>query len=822
MKNWKKFLICSISVFTFLIIEVAVNFACGPEPDPYDYYISFFHNNVQGDDYRNFYLTEYRYLFDDAEPVNEATVNSKEWAAAAGGKLKAADIEQVMYHLDKRADSALMLALKGEKVQMPDSLSKNPFVSFLMNKKHQEFRDYFTHAKDIEEQNSVYDPWDPAPVDTAARLNLLSQSLSKAGNTKNKFLKTRYYYQACKLSLFTGNNDQTIRIYDQYLDKTTDSHVKGWGLALKAGAQRWKKDTITSAYNFSKVFALYPERRVQAYRNYRNTRAKLNDVLRLAQNNEEKSMILGIEGFGDPSLNLSYLENAYQLAPASPVVNILLTRELNKLESYYLTDNLKKKENFYNPYQFIRWDYNNTKAKEEQALHLEKVKAFCLKLAEEKHSQQPKLGYVAAAYLAWMQNRNAEGWSYINRIAKDLPAGRLQDQEKIVRLLLAAQKIHDYNQVNEKELLPALTWLDQKVQEEHASTHSTDYWDGYDGRRFAATARNFYQIILAPAYYEKGDTVSAALAMLKGDPLLEAGSKDPLSWQTREFMRTGIRPNALVKLLALKQRPSADQYGRFLQDRLAAVDPDELKELAGTAFLRQHQFAKAVLYLKQVPAKKRDSLINGYYGEKIATGNPFVDRLADYPLVRDTVHGYGKLRYAQEMAALQQKIKTDPKNAARYYYRMANGFYNSGTFGNSWYLLSYTWTSNDSDPAESHYYSADYIKAKTAREYYQKAMQLSKDPEFRARCVFMLAKCYQKQIPYPEYTSEFFDNYQKYQGLEKEYHRKLRKNPYFAELLNSYPRTRLFAIAQGECSYLRDFLSSYNRPTSGKKGLPGK
>ena len=79
MKTFKKLsLIFSIFLFTFFG-EIAVNIACGGEVDPYDYYISYFHNNVQGDEYTPFAFNQMTYLNGEEDVVSESEVNSQEW-----------------------------------------------------------------------------------------------------------------------------------------------------------------------------------------------------------------------------------------------------------------------------------------------------------------------------------------------------------------------------------------------------------------------------------------------------------------------------------------------------------------------------------------------------------------------------------------------------------------------------------------------------------------------------------------------------------------------------------------------------------------------
>ena len=808
----KKLLIYLTSTILALLTFTVVIIACGPETDPYDYFVSFFHNDVSGGkEYSNFYYTRYLRLYDQYESTSEAEINAKEWEAALNKKASSKDIQKVMYQLEPGADSLLTATLEASNIDLPDSLASNGFVKFLLKNRKNAYRDYYVFAKRIEYSNSPYDPWDPSPIDTLSRLSLLEKSLSMASKTKNKFLTLRYYYQACKSALFTGNDQQAVDIYDKFiLNQAGDSHVKGWGLSLKAGALGHLGDEVSSAYYFSKVFADYPERRVSAYRDFRDKRLPIADVLARTEDNEEKAVIWAIAGLGDPDLEMNYLENVYRLAPSSEMLGVLLIREINKLEDDSHTDFLEHKELFYNNYQFFQWDDEDSLPKSGNHLaHLKKLKEFCLKLSIETTNGNAAIANVAAAYLCWMQHDTEEGWIYLRKTSEKELNGKLKDQEKLVRLLLLSQQIKDFDTINEKELLPVLSWLDKKTKEENTGYSENDYWWYFGEHRFSASARNFYQLILAPAYFSRGDTVNAALAMLKGDPFLtkekEHGFGSP---QTTGFFQNSLGLIALKQLLKIKSGSTSESnsYQSFLRNRLASTSLDWLLELTGTSCLREHQFSQAVFYLKQVPLEKRTKITNGdsYYPFPL-TGNPFTDRIKDYPTMQDSVNSYDKLQYAQEMASLEGKIKKDPAHAAQYYYRMANGFYNAATYSSSWYLISYSWASADEGRRDQYSYDKDYIRAQTAERYYAKARGLSKDFEFRAKCTFMLAKCRQKQFKYPRY------DYQHYKDIELQRDQYLTKNiqnPFFKELKMSYSKTHFYKVALGECSYFRDFLKA--------------
>lgn len=77
--NWKAFITVFISA---AIVPFPQNIiGCGPDADPYDYYTSFFHQNLpDAKEYKPFYYTGYNFLYDENEPVEVPDLLANEWA----------------------------------------------------------------------------------------------------------------------------------------------------------------------------------------------------------------------------------------------------------------------------------------------------------------------------------------------------------------------------------------------------------------------------------------------------------------------------------------------------------------------------------------------------------------------------------------------------------------------------------------------------------------------------------------------------------------------------------------------------------------------
>ena len=123
-----------------------------------------------------------------------------------------------------------------------------------------------------------------------------------------------------------------------------------------------------------------------------------------------------------------------------------------------------------------------------------------------------------------------------------------------------------------------------------------------------------------------------------------------------------------------------------------------------------------------------------------------------------------KLAFAKEMLRLQSLAKTDKANAEDYLYKMALGFYNTTYYGYAWELVEYYRSGSDGYyiPKDATTFQKNYYGCFTAHDYFKMAMDASSKNEFKAKCLFMIAKCVQKQLRMPQYGDFDSNNWDKY------------------------------------------------------------
>lgn len=818
MNSFKRSSIAFSAFFAAYFGEIAINIACGGHPDPYDYYVSYFHNNVPGDEYLPFSFTDMSFLYDENEPESESLINSREWADHLGKRVSAHDVERVMYRTDAATDSVILNYLTGATRVLPDSLAENTYLRGLM--RDEAARDYFLFSKTLEPYAAVTYQyyWDPDPRDTLdmeRMRQLADRAVHKAGELpQNGWLRLRYAYQAARMYHYARSYKRCVETYDQYIAPFPEnSAVHGWALALKAGATRRLGDPAEAAYLFSSVFTRSPERRVQAYKNFHYIDVPFEEVLALAHTDEERAALWAIRGFNNPDFDRETLTTVYDLAPQSPLVGVLLTREINKLET-----RLTEASQYYNGNWWARYHQSGS-AEENARDHAAWVAGFSQKLAVEARYTEKELGVIGEAYVQWLLGEIAEAEALLATINVRRLSERLADQYRIVELLVKVHQLTVAHEGDEEAMLPALQWLDDKrkaeterLQARYGREHY--YWKAAIDLRFNRTATNLYQSVLAPHYMQQKDTAMAALLMWKGESPRETeqraeGLYSRLGWPTQAFWQEQLQPAALEQLAAWGRNGLDRPWAPLFEKQWAAFESDEFWDLLGTAYLRTHDYTAASAAFARLSADfTLPSPVNWYsHEEETLWPDPFVITLTDYPKHFGS-NALSKAEFAEAMADLQRKIKEDPQHAAAYYFQLANGVYQTGAFGNAWQLISYRWTSSDNYLKGNYYYSGDFHEARQAAKWYQQARALSDDPEFRAKCTFMLAKCEQKTYVF-DTLSDYYDvAFASQRNKPDPFWVFSQQNKYFEELREEYSDTDFVKIAARECTYLADFITS--------------
>jgi len=844
-------MIYCVSFFGVFFAGVAIDLACGPEPDPYDYYVTFFHNNLQKTDgYQPFYFSGYTFMngyLVDVESDSrsaEADINVKEWMTYMGRGVSYKDVSRILYETDRKTDSLYLRNFTDHNGKIPDSLKNNSFIKKLVKRKNA--MAYMALSKKTEpliSWGSDY-RWETNQNTKSAQHTFALKYLEMAAKQQDRFLKLRCFYQAQRLLHYSRYYREAADLYDKHIRNVASrSHVKYWALNLKAGEEQQMGHSEQAAYLYSRVFALCPERRARTYVDFFNTKVSILKVIKLAKNGSEKAVMYAIKGFRTPGIGLTSLKKVYAADRRSDLLSVLLAREINKVEEHYLTPRFNGR-NYFDSIGFDGHDkYDSVKT--HYTRYIPKLKAFCEQLADDHKYPEPALGYLGSAYLSWVTGDTKAGLNTLNRIDDTGLRPKLYDEKQLIKLLLFSQGITKIDSTAENELLPLLLWLEKKViQERSLKINRSTYRSDYDLKYYSASARDFYEKVLAPLYARQRDSAMAALCILHGDRTIlttDRWAHDPaLGFDMPSFWQTAMHSADLKKILEWNYSTRKTPFLKLLmatinQPRVTTVITmensavrgyylDETKksiektaipaiyDLLGTACLREHKYNEAVKAFQHVGSAKLEHSVASAFFDTPRYANPFKEQLGDYPWAYQAAKS-NKLIFAIAMAKLQKQIKTDPKNAAVYYYKMATGMYNTSWYGSAWYYTAYSWSNADIGPEAKHLpYNGDYLGEITAKKYFLKARALTNDMEFKAKCTFMAAKCDEKHIPIPadyiNYLAGRRYNQDESTPATKSYDREVRQNPYFKSLRSTYSKTQFYKLAVNECSYFRDFLST--------------
>jgi hypothetical protein len=804
--NWKLFIAAFAS--SCLLCTPQNIIGCGPDADPYDYYTSFFSQRLQNDQsYRPFYYTGYRFLFDEEEPVSTKETTSAEWIGYTSNKTTKKDVQQfVLKYSHKQLSNLYNHLEKKQPLVLPDSVKQNSFTKWFLQTKDLEALGYLMYAKQVEPfVIGDEDMWEERDRDDVKMKRLIKNGIQLWTAAKQPFIQLRYGYQVTRLAHYSEQNKECVSYYDTYVKPNqTKSVLQELSLGLKAGAMYRLGNQEEAAYIFSQLCASNAVKRKSNYlsftfstRDEEGTKKITKDaVLRYCKTNQEKANVTAVYAFNSLVNNLPVLKEIYQLDPASPLLELLSIREINKLEEKYLhpsIQQLKGKKLIYS-WNLFSWDYENANYDSLYNESEQQTKAmigFYHQLAQDKRIPNRGLYEVAAAYAAYMSKDLKKAREYL-RLAKDMSlSAALNDQWMLTSLLVSINEKGTLHTGFEEEILPAIEWLEGKAKKD-------EEW-----RKFY---RNLFTEILAVQYSKQNDASRTALVLGCADRILYETEEQYGYWSgnAMAFLRTQMNSKEVEALYALMQSNKQSKFEQYLIAH-NQFSKDDVSDIAGTSYLRERDWNNAERWLKQLP-------VSYYQKEPYNTylaANPFADLLYDThaPTDQDTSR-YTKLQYVQKMKQLTQQTTTGTaEQKAKAWFQLANGLYQSSYWGNSWMLQEYWWSSGDGlkNNLGKDQWQREYFGVFAAEQSYLKAMELTADANFKARCVFMAAKCSQKQIPVPLYES--FADYDLFEKASEQYAKDITKNKYFETIVKNYRETKTYNNVFNSCVYLKDYVN---------------
>lgn len=773
---------------------------CGPDADPYDYYSNLFMRNLPEDpSLKPFYYSSNVFLYDAFSEESPMDHLSKEWAAyCASPSVDSSAAGRFVFGYGFQEIRKLYAHAAGlDKTIPPDSLLDNPMAKWLVDHKDVEALQYLQYAKQVEPFVIGQDDyWEPIVRDSVKMARLIDYGKQLYNAEKRDFFKLRYAYQLVRLSLYSGRSQEAVDFYDRMLSgNPAKSILHPLSLSLKAGALRALGQDKEAAYLFSRAFAATPVRKYSNYISFRWTirnEEEKEAYLSYCKSNEERAFMLGLMSVYGQSPELNTMKQVYQLDPASSMLELMAVREVNKAEeSYYSRYLLQQPGGNILEYGWQEPMSEDIRAEKEK--QISELGEWLHTVAVEKKVKQPGLFELAASYTAMMLRNWALSRERLDATSTMKLTEKQKEQKALINLLLTINDSSVLDREREMLLLPSLEWLKNKAIESKDATVSGEGNDGQWVRFY----RTVLSEILAKKYRQQNNLLKEVLSVGAAEWIISQSAAD--SYWGIGFLRNNMLSKDVAALFDFVKSKELSPFEKFLVSN-NILGETQLTDFAGTANLRDQNYAEAIKWLS-MSASSNDLILK----------DPFIDILYDQsgqlPRRNDTT---SKMKFAIEMLSLQKKAALKDKNEAKYLYKYALGLYNTSYYGYAWELVEYGRSGSDgySIPRNANAFKREYYGCFSAHDFFKRAKEASPDRNFQARCLFMMARCKQKQFQQPNYadfSSGGYDVYSK--ALTAYYDNEFTNSPYFPQLVKEYGTTRFYREAYQSCSYLRDFVA---------------
>ncbi len=749
-------LVILIAVIMLACIDVEVS----PYPN------SFFapeitHNKKCYEFFRSYYpLYQADYKSDYTTDFND--INIEEWTGYFKNAVAEKDLKYILYSSRLGEIDTLIFSIKKPGYPISNKLKNNSVLKIVDTRSALDFLYYAGFAKRCETYSTYVQQWwgdeeknkaNNPRNDKASMAKLEEGGIKQIGNASSDFVRQRYAFQVLRLYFMGRDYDKCTEFYtsQKTILEATDNSIKYRSMGYLAGATNKKGDLVTANYLYSVIYGQSDYMKEACYFSFKPQEEKdFAQTLAMAKNIREKTVLWQMLGFyKDP---FRAMKEIYALDPKSDMLDLLLTRAVNTEEEKFLNQTDLNEETPQASVSDIDGDTINTN-----------LVNFIRSVADKGNTAKPYEWDLATGYLDWAKGNN-DFQKYLDKTkaeaGKDNAINALvQDEVRLIMLLdkLRHGKASDKN--FEDGIVPELKWLAE-------DKHDTAFRKGFAYAYVMDNLSNKYAIagneVLAACFKHdlpyNGDINSTLLSSII--TLMDKNYKTPLeSYALTEF-----------------------HYTRFDLIEMEAVD-----------LLYHFKFDDALVKLNDDQGA----------GTEYLNADPFVIHINDNhdsdAAIKNKTE-YSKKEFIQKMIELEKKAAKNSKSSAEDYFMLANGYYNMSYFGNS-RILYETKATHMSEAGFDYGGFSDTVSAfmscQKAQDYYDKAMNLSTDPEFKAMCCFMCAKCEQNY---------FFCH------KPKNYKGDFKSGKYFSELKADYTSTKYYQEIIQECGYFATYTAAKRAP----------
>ena len=723
-----------------------------------DYISSFFAPEVSQKGTPSPFFRSIQICYKDDQPVNTndySNTNIKEWIAFFDNKVTAADMAALLYDSSNTGYiDTLVYYAKYNMYPIREELKRNSINKTDMAKRL-EFLYYLGFAKRCEPYVTIIPQigWgapEPDPEAPLAREKLIAGGKKLLAGLKLPFVKQRCHFQIVRLLYINDDYPGCSQYMDTYLSEIEGAGttvIKGRIWSYVATALYRQKEYARANYMFSLIYDQMPNMQKTAMYYFHPMEEKdWGQCLAMAKTNHEKTVMWALAGMkgGD---ELRAMKEIYRSEPDADVLNLLLVRQINICEESYLNSKYK--------FSVTAWDQSISKP-----IAATETSEFVKNILDAPQLHNRPLWYLSLGYLYQMQDKYNDANDLYAKACAMAPHDTLLNmQAHLLGIVSKAEMTTALSPQRENEILADLKWLETK--KDSAMRQETSYRAVRD--------------ILSRLYKAQGSDIMAELA-------------------------NGFSPQFYLDDAKTKRM-------------VAFINKPDKSPMAQYLISKYEKSTKDMIYFLGLEEVYKDSLViakqkweDNSLAAEILDADPFLIHIRDCHDCDQAAPQsikYTRMDFLNRMIELKNTAEKSKKDAAQAYFFMANGFYNITYSGNNRmfhinpisYQYSYMGYYYNNDSAYVNF-KPDRMDCSLALKYYLLARDASSDPEFKAKCTFMAAKC------------EHNNSDQVYVNSEGNFNADVDFGKYFQEIKAHYQNTQYEKELINECSYFRIYFKN--------------
>ncbi|MDX4064503.1 hypothetical protein Q6A91_00545 [Aliarcobacter skirrowii] len=616
--------------------------------------------------------------------------------------------------------------------ELEDIIYKNRNQELILD---EEFQEYLKFIKE-QEYCVTYNPY--LQQDFTYCKDFIPIALNKIDNTKNSFLKQRYFYIALRLSHYKDSTKNSLDIYNKYsyLLNNSNSIVKDWIQGLYAGALVKNNEIAKGVYEFSKLFENSINSHLSFYNfKYITSEEYFNELLSYAKDDSEKTKMYAIRALNYNSNVLEEMKNIYNIDKNSKWLDFLIFRELLKSQTLH------------NTYGSAYKDYEN-----ENSEYIDFLKNID---KDDKYLVDLSLVHFNIYFKKYEESKKI-----LDRLLVEFPN---KHELEVASYILYLNSLKSIDSSIEDEIYKRVSYFNENEFDIYKYTLNTlsNLYKNQNQDFEKYLSDNFYYI-----EYKDLDLEN----FKKFEIFLETKQETKL----REFLQTRF-----------KKMVTANKSSFDFAKITVLINNLKFKEALDTNF--------EILDKTKVEFNPFNGLIKG--NNRSGKKEPFTIR-----------------EFLQRVIKIENELEKNP-NSVMDNFLLANSLYNLSHFGNI-NRVTTVYRSN----YLVHTPKLQEQKLNLAINYYEKALENSKDIELNAKITYLIAKTKLAifDLNYDKYPQE--DNWWKrnsvYNYGSDEFYEKFLENSgsrYFNILQNNFKDTRYYNELIQECGDFKTYINRYNK-----------